>query len=107
TERRSRSLAARSRGDRSGSGPVRRPAAPPVSATAIVSRPPAREEVLIDPARRDAVDRLLAMVRSGATNLPATAPDSSQPIAPADLAVTPVLVERLDVPLLSLERGRN
>jgi hypothetical protein len=52
--------------------------------------------VLIDPQRGDAVNRLLAMLRSGTADLPATPPDVQ------DLTVPPVVVDQLDVPLLSV-----
>jgi hypothetical protein len=57
--------------------------------------------VLIDRQRRDAVDRLLAMVQRGVTGLPVTSPEAK------DLTVPPVVVEELQVPLLRVSAGSN
>jgi hypothetical protein len=65
-----------------------------VTATAVVPQPPGAQEVVIDPRNREAVDRLLAMVRAGMTGLPVTAPETQE------LTVPPVVVEQLEVPLL-------
>jgi hypothetical protein len=55
---------------------------------------PSGAEVLIDPQRRDDVNRLLAMLRSGTANVPVATTEAQ------DLTVSPVVVEQLDVPLL-------
>jgi hypothetical protein len=65
-----------------------------VTATAVVRQPPGGQEVVIDPRNREAVDRLLAMVRAGMTGLPVTTPETQE------LTVPPVVVEQLEVPLL-------
>jgi hypothetical protein len=82
---------------------------PTGSSTVRAIRPhrPAAPELLIDPRRRDAVDRLLAMVRSGVTDLPVPTPQESTSIVAPDLAVLPVVVEQLEVPLLPVSGGSN
>jgi hypothetical protein len=82
-------------------------ARPRSTATAGPPQRTAVPDVLIDPRRRDAMDRLLAMVRSGMTDLPATALEGRQPIVAQDLAVPPVVVEQVEVPLLPGSGGSN
>jgi hypothetical protein len=61
----------------------------------------AAPEVLFDPQRRDALDRLLTMVHAGVTGLPVTSPEAQ------DLTVAPVVVKELEVPLLRSSAGTN
>jgi hypothetical protein len=74
------------------------------TARVVPQRRPA-PELLIDPRRRDAVDRLLVMVRSGVTDLPMPAPEENRPIEAQALTVPPVVVEQLEVPLLPVSGG--
>jgi hypothetical protein len=59
--------------------------------------------IVIDPGRRDSVDRLLAMVREGIPNLPVATPQN----VAEDLTVSPVVVKEIEVPLLLVSDARS
>jgi hypothetical protein len=63
-----------------------------------------KRDALIDRTERASVDRLLALVRKGGIDVPAAEGPSA---APQELALAPVVVKELEVPLLPFGGGSD